>query len=590
MSQVVNDVLRPGSPGRKRDLQSPALLEGFKRALDRYADQLLRNEHSTRGYRDAEGVWCCGLYSFVQHFWHVIEPETPMVPGWPMEAICQHLEAVTFGDITRLLMNVSPGSCKSLLVDVFWPAWEWAIGYSHYRYVTFSYSASLTERDNGRFRDLIASAAYQRLYGDVVTLRNKTTLKVINTATGWKLASSVGGVGTGERGDRIILDDPHNVKDAESQIVRDETVRWFRESMSNRLNDLEHGAIVIIMQRVHEDDVSGAILALRLDYCHLLIPMEHEYAREPNEIGWSDPRDDGDDAEILCWPERFSAAVVERTKREVGPYAWAGQYQQTPAPRGGGIFKREWWQEWRDERGKFPVCDLVIASLDGAFTENEENSACALTVWGIFTHPEHKRRRIILLHAWRKHLQFSGARIERLPHEIILPEMHEEVRKARNQMYRGRCMSSQTWGLIEWTRDTCVRFKVDRLLIEAKASGMSAARELRSRYGNENYAVHLCKVTSDKYARAQAAQPTFSQELVYAPWNLAIDNWYTHAETVIDEMAVFPKGKYDDLTDSATQAIKHLRDLGFANTDDEASAIEIDAVTHKPQPKPLYPV
>src|SRR5262249_45827873 len=156
---------------------------------------------------------------------------------------------------------------------------------------TFSYSASLTERDNGRFLQLIQSDKYKFLWGNKFTLREEGKIKVSNDKTGWKLASSVGGVGTGERGTRVILDDPSNVKEAESEVVRAETLRWFRESMSNRLNDMETSAIVIIMQRVHEDDVSGCILVNNMNYTHLMIPMEYDEGRHcETEIGWSDPR------------------------------------------------------------------------------------------------------------------------------------------------------------------------------------------------------------------------------------------------------------------------------------------------------------
>ncbi len=110
--------------------------------------------------------------AFVKYMWPVIEPATPLVTGWAMDAICEHLEAVTYGDITRLLINVPPGSSKSLLCNVFWPAWEWACD-PHLRYLSFSYAAHLTERDNRRFRDVILSERYQRLFGDRFKLTQK---------------------------------------------------------------------------------------------------------------------------------------------------------------------------------------------------------------------------------------------------------------------------------------------------------------------------------------------------------------------------------------------------------------------------------
>jgi len=541
----------------KLDADTRRRLESLQKEAQR---RLLRNSFAAPG----------GLLRFVKHFWHVLEPQTVFVDGWPLHAICLHLEAVSRGEITRLLINVPPGFMKSLLVDVFWPAWEWATIGSHLRYVTFSYSSSLTERDNRRFGSLVSCPEYQELYSQKVQLVMLGAKMVSNQATGWKLASSVGGVGTGERGNRVILDDPHNVKEAESEIVRGETIRWFRESMSNRLNDMETDVIIVIMQRLHGDDVSGVILEAGMAYEHLMIPMEYDTSRQvqgsddpdpgyprSTSIGWYDPRydesDNIDDLDgILAWPERFSEAVWEKIQTDIGPYAVAGQYGQSPSPRGGGIFRREWWQLWESSDGRFPVFDYLVASLDSAFTEQERNDPSALTIWGVFS--KEGENRIMLVHAWRKHLQFSGPRMDRSPGESLQHWVQRTQAK---------------WGLMEWVKYTCERFKVDRLLIEAKANGISAAQELSNRYGRLDFSVQLCQVAGSKEARAYAAQPTFSQLLVYAPAR----DW---ADMVIDEMESFPKHKYRDLTDSATQAIKHLRASGLANTDDEAKAMEIE--------------
>src|SRR5262245_45449293 len=115
-----------------------------------------------------------GLLEFVRYFWSVVEPETKLVEGWLLEAICMHLEAITFGKITRLLVNVPPGSMKSLMVNVFWPAWEWGpMGMAHMRYVSFSYSSGLTERDNTRFKRLIVSDRFKELWSDKFTLEKE---------------------------------------------------------------------------------------------------------------------------------------------------------------------------------------------------------------------------------------------------------------------------------------------------------------------------------------------------------------------------------------------------------------------------------
>src|SRR5215472_5407036 len=141
-------------------------LERFGRLVKEGKRRDARLLHGRRGWYDENGVRQGGLIAFVRYFWPILEPETPFVDGWPLWAMCEHLEAVTAGKINRLLINIPPGCMKSLLVNVFWPAWEWGpMKRSHYRYVTFSYSASLTERDNGKFRDLVTSESYRKLYG-----------------------------------------------------------------------------------------------------------------------------------------------------------------------------------------------------------------------------------------------------------------------------------------------------------------------------------------------------------------------------------------------------------------------------------------
>lgn len=498
--------------------------------------------------KDAERIKerCQTLIGFVKEAWHILEPGTKMVEGWAMEAICEHLEAITYGDITRILINVPPGFSKSLLTNVFFPAWEWAM-FPHLRYVAFSYSAALTYRDNGRFRDLLMSPWYQGVFGDKFKLRKVGEERVTNGLMGFKFASSVGGVGTGERGDRVLLDDPHNVKEAESDIVRKETVRWVREGMSNRLNDMEKSAIAVIMQRVHEDDVSGALIELG-NYEHLMIPMEWDGRRYTTSIGWTDPRTE--DAE-LAWPERFSRPVVRDFKSTLGPYGYAGQYQQAPAPRGGGIFKRDWWQLWGNpdnpsdpEFRKFPNCEYIIGVLDGAYTTKQENDPSAMTVWGVWR-DKYDMPKVIMMSAWRDRLAIND--------------------------------------LVERSASTAKRFKIDRLLIEAKATGISVAQEIQRLHSGEGYAVQLIDPKGDKVARAYAVQHIFSDEMVYAPDR----EW---ADMVQTEMASFPRAPNDDLTDTATMALKHLRDIGLLVHGSEMAQDLGDELARRPIDKPLYPV
>lgn len=325
------------------------------------------------------------LREYIPLAWPVLEPSREFSPNWSIDASCDHLEAVSKGDIKRLLINVPPGTMKSLLTEVLWPSWEWGPkNMPHLKYVSFSYSVDLTTRDNRKTNQLIKSGWYQKLWGDRVEIAKDqdTKTKFENTRMGFKLATSVGGVGTGERGDRVIIDDPHNVKDGESLAKREATLLWFTETLPTRVNDPKHTPIVVIMQRVHDQDVSGLILAQELGYEHLMLPMEFEPERrcysivkpsympdakkvpvvyDEEEKAWREPRIDKETKELekaqefrfnidpreeenqLLWPDRMDRESVERDKKVMGSYAVAGQFQQRPAPRGGGLFQRDWF-------------------------------------------------------------------------------------------------------------------------------------------------------------------------------------------------------------------------------------------------------
>lgn len=515
-----------------------------------------------------------GLIEFVRRFWNVLEPETKLVEGWVLYAICEHLEAVTFGKITRLLINVPPGSMKSLMVNVFWPAWEWGpMGMAHLRYVSFSYSSGLTERDNTKFRKLVMHDKYRELWGDKFNLEKEGEIKITNDKTGSKFASSVKGIGTGERGDRVVIDDPHDVHKSESDIIRTDTVRWFRETITDRLNNLDDSSIIIIMQRVHQLDISGFILEQGWPYCHLMVPMEFETGREPyNTIGWADPRtEDGD----LAWPERFSPEAVANIEREKGSFAYAGQYQQRPAPRGGGIIKREHWRPYTAEEcprfgvpwPKLPVMSYTVLSLDTAQTEKKQNDPSAAVILGV-CRDQWENRRLILMWAWAERLEL--------------------------------------YDLIKKVEETCKKFKVNRVLIEDKASGHPVAQELRRRarhisdvlshnpktLDRSDFGVQLINPEGDKVARAYSVQNLFECGLIYAPaegtgnGDYLFKDW---AEKVITELAELPKGQHDDLADAMTQALVYLRTLGLAQMPDEDEMDHIDDHKYVRAPQPLYP-
>ena len=378
------------------------------------------------------------LIDFVRVIWEIIEPGRPLVGGWPLECLCEHFEAVTYGQIRRLLVNIPPGCMKSLIMNVIWPCWEWGPKkMPHLRYLLSSYSKKLSIRDNRKSRMIVESALYQQLWGDIVQIVSDSNAKerFDNSQAGFRLATSIGGLGTGERGDRFLIDDPHSVKNADSVAVRESALDWFSNTVPTRINDADKSAILVIMQRVHANDVSGIILKEELNYEWLCLPMEYEarhrcftsvpregfdpervtrFKREGEPVPrWVTEVEYNEEvekagAEIvskpifqelylqdrrsvegeLLWPARFSARHLEedlkpQLRARGGTYAEAGQLQQRPAPRDGGLFQRKdfkiedaaptggrWVRGWdlaasKDGNGAFTAC-VKMGIVSGA--------------------------------------------------------------------------------------------------------------------------------------------------------------------------------------------------------------------------------
>jgi len=292
---------------------------------------------------DAEAIRdrCRTLTGFIRDAWHVLEPDTPYVHGWYIDAIAEHLEAVTRGEIPRLAINIPPAHAKSLITSVLWPAWEWGpVAATSRRWLTTSWNEKYVKRDCRKMRDLVESEWYRALWP--VELIRAAELSFENSARGAREGVAFSGLTSG-RGDRLVIDDPHSTEQAESPADRARTCRIFLESAPLRINDVQKSAIVVIMQRLHSNDVCGVIETRDLDYVRLILPLEFEPARRCQTcIGFQDPRTyDGE----LLFPERFPRAQVDQIKATMGSFAAAGQLQQRPVPREGGMFKREWFAD-----------------------------------------------------------------------------------------------------------------------------------------------------------------------------------------------------------------------------------------------------
>lgn len=286
---------------------------------------------------------CARLTGFIKEAWPVLEPNNPYTHGWHIDAIAEHLEAVSKGQITRLVINQPPGTMKSMVASVMWQCFEWGpLNHPELRYLTTSYQEGYAKRDARRMRDLVSSEWYQALWPIKLIRAGETSFE--NTFRGGREAKPFASLTAG-RGNRVCIDDPHSTEMAESDADRERSTRIFRESVTSRLNNPKTDAIIVIMHRLHSNDICGVIDRLGLDYTKLILPMEFEIDRRCiTYFGgkkFEDPRTfDGE----LLFPERFTPEVIERDKKATTAYAWAGQYQQRPAPREGGMFKRQWFE------------------------------------------------------------------------------------------------------------------------------------------------------------------------------------------------------------------------------------------------------
>lgn len=317
------------------------------------------------------------LHRFVKAAWPILEPGTPFQDNWHIESICDHLEAVSRGEITRLIINMPPRFMKSLLVSVLWPAWTWA-NFPERRFLTGSYAKDLATRDAVQARRLMESVWFKERFGFKFRFTSDQNVKTryVNDKLGHRVTTSVDAAATGEGGDILVVDDPINAKEANSQQARQAAITWWRETMSTRYNDPKTGAAVIVMQRLAEDDLTGYLLG-EGGWEHLCFPMRYEKKHAKTTcLGFKDPRKK--DGELL-FPDRFDETATARLERELGTYATAGQLQQRPTPRGGGVLKSEWF-------GRYRVLPKIVKRRiygDTAQKTAERNDYSVFECWGL---------------------------------------------------------------------------------------------------------------------------------------------------------------------------------------------------------------
>ena len=339
---------------------------------------------------------CHTLIGFVKEAWPVLHPATPYVFSWHHRVIAEHLEAVTRSEILRLQINEPPRCLKSVIASVMWEAWEWGpAGLPGMRYFTTSYTDTYVRRDSRMMRDLVQSPWYQALWPHVKLIRDSES-NFENAQKGFRVAQPFGSL-TGGGGNRVVLDDPHSVDQAESDADRQAAVRRFRESVSSRLDNQLRDAIIVIMHRLHPDDICGEIERLELPYVKLVLPMEYVRSTTVGTRWFTDPRTE--DGEILLPPERMTREALERNKLELGPHAYDTQYQQMPRAREGSyFFSRE---QLLVERGAAPDgtkiyepaeapkrCDAVAAVIDTATKTGKSRDGTGVMFFAYRKYPQ----------------------------------------------------------------------------------------------------------------------------------------------------------------------------------------------------------
>lgn len=440
------------------------------------------------------------LSHFIRRAFTLVDPGATYQHNWHIDLIAEYLEAVHRRDITRLIINVPPGYMKSISVNVAWPAWEIGQNPSE-RIVSASYSDRLSVKHSVDCRLLLQSDWYKRLFPQVeLTGDQNEKTKFVTTARGQRLATSVGGTATGDGGNILIVDDPINPKQAASDTERENANIWFDQTFVSRLRDKKRGAIVVIMQRLHERDLTGHLLE-KGGWEHLSLPAIAE-KRTIIDFGRVHLiREAGDPLH----PEREGVAEIETMKRELGTYAFAAQYQQTPAPTGGGVVELGWFGRYRTPPASFK---RIVQSWDTAYKKGDHNDpSCCLT----FGETD---QGYYLLDA------------------LVLRAEYPELKRT--------------------VISNALKWHADAILIEDKASGQSLLQDLKI----EANRLPVLAVTpdADKETRLRAESAQIEAGLVWlpqaAPWLVDFEK----------EVSLFPNAVHDDQVDALSQYLRWAKE------------------------------
>jgi predicted phage terminase large subunit-like protein len=553
----------------------------------------------------AERIACAdSLIEFLRCAWPHIGESGHFIVNWHHEVIADYLEAIarqqiqSDGTVLRNVVdNQPPRTTKTNVISIAFPAWVWAqpkerwgpLMGPHVKFFCLSYGATLAEEIAVKMLRLVMGDWYQKRWGNQVQILadQQSRAHFANSAGGERLSNSIEGGILGRGGDIQIIDDPHNTKGVESLLMRQATIDGMR-NLSTRVTDPRRTARILVMQRLHQGDATDYALKNWDDLVHICFPMRFESDRACE----MDIRErDGE----LLWPEVFNEPSVSSMEKELLEYGTAGQLQQRPIPRGGGIIKRDWLQPWppwnadgtfpydmvKSGRIQYPALEYIIGWVDTAYTEKQQNDPSAMIVLGVFR-AEGKGRierrgdgtlvrvaddygfpKVLLLYGWQKRLTLHGP-----PEEVPPGVTREEWASIAFRQQR-----QEQWGLVEWVADTVKRYRVEYLGIETQAAGHSLEQELRRVHSDMGCGVETLPAKGDKWARLYSVSGLISSGQVYVPTyeDGTHPSW---AEPLITELVMFPRAEHDEAADLFSGGLKHLRDIGLMERKEEFDRAE----------------
>jgi hypothetical protein len=349
--------------------------------------------------REYEAVLRSDLGYFAERCFYQLNPQAAFLMNWHLEVIAAKLVAVREGKIRRLIINLPPRHLKSLLASIAFPAW--CLGHDPSAQILLvSYAQDLADKLAGDCRGIMMSPWYRRIFPTRLAPHRHAVQEFITTRQGYRLATSTGGVLTGRGADLILIDDPSKPEEALSDARRNATNEWFLNTLYSRLNDKCRGAIVIIMQRLHEDDLVGHVLGQE-PWEVVCFPAIAE-ADEVHEIDtiWGPQCFTRRPGEALH-PAREPLATLAHIRRTIGEYNFAGQYQQSPAPLGGGLVKTEWFKHYA-EKERPESFERIVQSWDTANKATELSDFSVCTTWGV------RGKKLYLLGLLRQRLEYPA--------------------------------------------------------------------------------------------------------------------------------------------------------------------------------------